>query len=65
MLIRKAINSPAEVFNDINNGKQCRDFVLIDDVIDALVASLQKDSFKGAELVLQQNFKKLLPLLRS
>lgn len=48
MLIRKAINKPAEVFNDFNNGKQCRDFVFIDDVVDVLVASLQKDSFKGA-----------------
>lgn len=47
-IIRKAINSPAEKYSIWGSGKQYRDFVFVDDVVDALVAAMQKDSFVGA-----------------
>ena len=47
-IIRKAINSPAESYTIWGSGKQYRDFVFVDDVVDGLVAAMQKDSFVGA-----------------
>ena len=47
-IIRKAINSPAEKYSIWGSGKQYRDFVFVDDVVDGLIAAMQKDSFIGA-----------------
>ena len=46
-IIRKAINSPAERFSVWGSGSQFRDFVFVDDVVDALVASMKRRSFIG------------------
>ena len=46
-IIRKAINSPTERFSIWGSGAQYRDFVFVDDVLDALVASLKRRSFNG------------------
>ena len=47
-IIRKAIKSPEEKFSIWGSGKQYRDFIFVDDVVDALVAAMEKDSFSGA-----------------
>lgn len=47
-IIRKAINSPAENYTIWGSGKQYRDFIFVDDVVDALVAAMKKNSFIGA-----------------
>jgi nucleoside-diphosphate-sugar epimerase len=47
-LIRKAIFYPQEPFEVWGTGTQYRDFVYIDDVVDALIASLTHRGFKGA-----------------
>ena len=46
--IRRAINSPAGIFNIFDNVTQYRDFVYVDDVVEALVASTQKNSYMDA-----------------
>ena len=47
-IIRKAINSPSEIYRGWGDGSQYRDFVFVDDVVDALIASVQKDNFDGS-----------------
>jgi GDP-D-mannose 3', 5'-epimerase len=47
-IIRKAIMYPVENFSIWGDGLQYRDFVFVDDVVDALVLAMQRDSFKGA-----------------